>query len=352
MNMPVFRPGRSAVQAHQALKQSVEIMDRSHHCAVLWFGEILARGLFRELGYSSVYQYASEELGFSPTRTGDFKRLAEKLSSLPQVKEKVASGELGYTKAREIVKVADPESENDWLAVAARQSRRELETTVRRAREKARPVGNPAQSELVPRVEATTPPAAAQVRVGFDLTPVQLARYEALMARIGRQGDKADLLLEMMESYLDAAEVAPRGADCPRYQIHVHECPACAKATVQTTQGEKELSSVDLEIARCDAKIHEPGRRYKSSIPPRVRREVLARDRHRCRRKGCNHNRFLAIHHIVPRAKGGTNDPANLVTLCSACHRLWHEKGGDLQSMLSGRRVVDSPACSKPPANT
>jgi 5-methylcytosine-specific restriction endonuclease McrA len=27
------------------------------------------------------------------------------------------------------------------------------------------------------------------------------------------------------------------------------------------------------------------------------------------------------VHHIVPRRQGGSNDPANLVTLCAACHR-------------------------------
>ena len=85
MNMPEFRPGLGAGQAHQAMKQSVAIMDRAQHCAVLWFGEIMKRGLFRDLGHSSIYQYASAELGFSPTRTGDFKRLAEKLSTLPRV---------------------------------------------------------------------------------------------------------------------------------------------------------------------------------------------------------------------------------------------------------------------------
>ena len=108
MNLPDFAPGRNARHVHQALKQSVEILDRAQHCAVLWFGEILVRKLYRELGYSSIYQYASEELGFSTTRTGDFKRLSEKLSGLPAISAKVESGELGYTKAREIVKVADP----------------------------------------------------------------------------------------------------------------------------------------------------------------------------------------------------------------------------------------------------
>lgn len=363
MNLPAFQPNRSADQAHLAMKKSVEIMDRAQHCAVLWFAEIMKRRLFRKLGYSSMNQYAAEELGFSVTKTGDFKRLAEKLESLPAVAAKVKTGELGYTKAREIVKVADPANEDAWLAIAAKQTRRELEATVKQAKKLAaqRHRSNPAQTELVPRVDSPAPPVSANVRVGFELTSVQYARFEALMARIGSVGNKADLLLDMMEAYLANEETAPRGAAAPRYQIHVHECPDCAKSTVQTSTGEMELSRVEAETVRCDAQVHEPGKRNKSALPPRIRREVLARDRHRCRRNGCNHSRFLDIHHLVPRAAGGTHDPSNLVTLCSSCHRLWHEKGGDLGSLLSDRLSVKEnsppyswrePTCSKPPANT
>jgi len=358
MNIPEFRPGRTAGQADRALKQSVAVIDRAQHCAVLWFAEILKRRLFTDLGYSSIYQYAAEELGFSTTRAGDFKRLAEKLEALPRVAAKVESGELGYTKAREIVKVADPATEDDWLAVAAKQSRRELEATVKHAKKLVtqKRKTNPAQTELVAREVATTPPASSPVRIGFDMTPIQLARYEALMARIDVQDNQAEWLLEMMEAYLAGGENAPRGASGPHYQIHVHECPTCAKTTVLDG---KELTKAEAEAIHCDAKVHRRGRRSKSTIPPRIRREVLARDRHCCRRKGCNHNRFLEIHHIVPRSRGGTHDPSNLVTLCSSCHRLWHEKGGDLTSLLSGimatnqnPHTAQDRICSQPPANT
>ncbi len=47
--------------------------------AVLWFGEIMRRGLYRKLGYSSINQYARTELKFSKTRTGDFIQLARKI---------------------------------------------------------------------------------------------------------------------------------------------------------------------------------------------------------------------------------------------------------------------------------
>ncbi|MCK5378974.1 MAG: HNH endonuclease, partial [Acidobacteria bacterium] len=44
--------------------------------------------------------------------------------------------------------------------------------------------------------------------------------------------------------------------------------------------------------------------------------------------------RFLEVHHLTPRTRGGTNVPANLITLCSACHHLWHERGAPGPSPL------------------
>src|SRR5690349_10933981 len=58
------------------------------------------------------------------------------------------------------------------------------------------------------------------------------------------------------------------------------------------------------------------------------RRQVLARDKHRCTVPGCRATANVDCHHIVPRADGGSNKPENLTTLCSAHHLLLH--GGKL----------------------
>jgi 5-methylcytosine-specific restriction endonuclease McrA len=44
---------------------------------------------------------------------------------------------------------------------------------------------------------------------------------------------------------------------------------------------------------------------------------VVARDGS-CR--DCGATYFLAAHHVIPRAEGGADHPANLVALCAACH--------------------------------
>src|SRR6266550_3741002 len=48
---------------------------------------------------------------------------------------------------------------------------------------------------------------------------------------------------------------------------------------------------------------------------------VLARDRNTCQGCGCQCAGHEAdVHHLIPRAGGGRDEPANLITLCDGCH--------------------------------
>jgi hypothetical protein len=144
-------------------------------------------------------------------------------------------------------------------------------------------------------------------------------------------------MLEALASLVETKELQgqkfPRGDSPgrPPVQIHVHENAATGRMTVQTDAGERELSRADSERMRCDAAVCSHGGRNTTTIPPRVRREVLARDQHRCQAPGCGRTRFLEVHHIVSRKQGGSNQADNLVTLCGSCHRLYHERGGGIQ---------------------
>lgn len=58
------------------------------------------------------------------------------------------------------------------------------------------------------------------------------------------------------------------------------------------------------------------------------REEILRRDNLTCQVCGHKKRRInLEVHHIIPRAKGGTDDPTNLITLCKPCHDRedWYE---------------------------
>jgi hypothetical protein len=263
------------------------------------------------------------------TRTRDFIRLAGKLDELPAVKEAMPSGEIGYTKAREIVSVATTETQDGWLK-AAQGTRKELVQEIKRVKRAAKV--DPGQGELMPAVPTVVGPKELPVRFQMDLTPEQEVRRAALVERLHKLGgvpnDRAELMLEALAALVESKGKGPRGPLDSRPPVHIHVHEKQGRMTVQTDAGERELSRGETERILCDAVISHPGQRNTTTIPPRIRREVLARDQHRYQGPGCGRTRFLEVHHIEPRNTGGANRPENLVTLCGSCHRLWHERGG------------------------
>lgn len=59
-----------------------------------------------------------------------------------------------------------------------------------------------------------------------------------------------------------------------------------------------------------------------ANIPNTTRKAVYRRDGWQCAL--CGNTRYLQIHHYVPRGEGGSDDPMNLITLCSVCHAQIH----------------------------
>jgi len=370
-----------AREVDRRLRAAVAELRRAEQNAVLWFGEVLHRKLYRDLGFGSIQQYADVALGFGPAKTAQFIRLAGALRELPRLRESVARGDLTWTQARTVAGVATPRTEAAWLAAAQGTSSRGLERRVRVARVRARLAGAAERQEAlslkgpdarpphdrrnsgtgservdippVPPVESL--PLPRDVRLRFS--PEQGARYEALLEAARKQGvrgDQAELLLAGLEALvIGTAEREPApgtasgiadggaaGADgsgtngrrsrsfASPYQVLVQLCPSCAGGSVVSGRGAEPLHPQELRAILCDARVRQPGGRNRAVIPARVRREILERDGHRCRSAGCGSARFLAVHHRTPREAGGTNDPENLVTLCSSCHRALHGHAG------------------------
>lgn len=68
-----------------------------------------------------------------------------------------------------------------------------------------------------------------------------------------------------------------------------------------------------------------------ASINATLRKKVYRRDGYRCAL--CDSTKYLQIHHIVPRGKGGPVDAEmNLITLCADCHALAH--GTNLRDLV------------------
>ena len=73
----------------------------------------------------------------------------------------------------------------------------------------------------------------------------------------------------------------------------------------------------------------------------KIRKQVLERDDWQC--CNCSEGSNLVVHHIVPISNHGTNQLANLVTLCRQCHRAAHNHRSGIEngssSGLASRRI-------------
>ncbi|MBK7670011.1 MAG: HNH endonuclease [bacterium] len=379
LELPAFTAGRPAAEVDAALRSALAACDRARECAVLWFAEVQRRELYRALGHPSLLCYAREALGFTDNRTWQFKRLADDLDRLPALREAVADGTLGWTKAQQVARIATPASEAQWVARASDCGRRELEREVQAARGVAR------------RQARSAAGAGAQLEMGGALAPAQVvggavvdaavvgvsplddhtgvpctitlrgdalqaARFEVLLEKVRKLravpagADRLDAVLAGLEALVagtavveDASTVRERREAAPAYQIVVQQCPDCAAATVATGSGDRRIAPAQAAAVACDARVREPGKPNRATIAPSVRAKVLARDRHRCTMPGCGSPRFLEVHHVVARQDGGTNDAANLVTLCSRCHRFAHERML-AEGAANGSRMALAPA--------
>jgi len=84
--------------------------------------------------------------------------------------------------------------------------------------------------------------------------------------------------------------------------------------------GDGEGGWMAQELARVAESLGLPVPRHELALPPSGphHRAIYERDAYRCQLCGDWHD--LTIDHIVPRSKGGTDDPGNLRVLCRSCN--------------------------------
>lgn len=263
-----------------------------------WLAVVKREQLFSYLGYASVYAYAYTEHVMGKSKVSELIGISNATESLPKIRKAFDAGQLDWTKAREISKVATPTTEAEWLAKAASSTAGEL-----RAERKGEPA---------PRRRVLAFPEEAA------------ALYDQLVA-----GAKQEL--GIVPDWQVVLELMKRGAsgkrgEAPVQRVVITECPTCGEATTESKDGPVVVSHAALEQARCGGEVHdlrEEDNVVRRAIPTKVKRRVFDRDRRRCVVPGCRAMSALEAHH----AKGWKNghDADHLLTLCWSHHRAVHK---------------------------
>ena len=92
---------------------------------------------------------------------------------------------------------------------------------------------------------------------------------------------------------------------------------------------EPKLDMAEPKLGSVSPVNHSPHDHDGSSLATtKYREEIIRRDNLTCQVCGKKKQRKnLEVHHIIPKSKGGTDDPTNLITLCKYCHDRedWYE---------------------------
>ena len=81
------------------------------------------------------------------------------------------------------------------------------------------------------------------------------------------------------------------------------------------------LRCPDGKVRKFRSRAEVPAKRTRLGLRSELRFAVLSRDGFRCRYCGRSApDVVLQVDHIVPVARGGGDDPANLVTACAECN--------------------------------
>jgi hypothetical protein len=268
-------------------------------------------------GFATMYEYLERKLGYGPHAARERMRVARTLARLPQITAALARGALSYSAVRELTRVATAETEASWLTAAEGKAVNEIERLVAGHQPGDEPE-DPTHPDLRSRV------------VRIELPPEVYALWRQARSVIADERGAEISDADFVESLCRRAIAPGTGAEGPSHQIAYQQCQDCRRATQNGAGREIDIAPEVFERASCDAKIlgsldAAAPERATTTVTPRLREQVFARDHHRCTVPGCRSARNLDIHHIVPQAQGGSHHMWNMTLLCSGHHTALHD---------------------------
>jgi hypothetical protein len=289
--------------------------------------------VWRALGMATFFEYAARFAGLSARKTEDRLRVARALERLPLIDGGLCAGKLHFTAVRELARVADSETEAEWLAATDGKSVAEIERLVSHRQPGDRPDDPPR-------------PEAHRHKIFVDVSADIFATFREAQAKVRRDSGEPlsdeEVLLVMARTVLEG----PKDPGRSSYQVSMTVCERCSAAT-QDGRGEAiPIEPAVAETSLCDAQEIDARGYAHQAIPPATRRKVVKRQHGKCAVPACGLSVFTDIHHLRLRSEGGDNDADNLILICAAHHRAIHRGalwvGGTVAGGLTFRHADGS----------
>lgn len=329
--------------------------------------------LWRGWGFSGMLEYLERVMGYAPHTAGERLRVARALGELPLIEDALERGELAHSAVRELSRIAVPDTEAAWLEAAQGKCLRQIEAMISGHRPGDLPDDptaphlqnktvtlelSPESYDLWRKLHALAAEEHGQRLSDDELIPALFRRaygddHPAHQAAESAATNGAVAVAKTASAgagALGTGAAAPSAGDAggaaggarrassarmsgafgsPAYKIALKQCPDCKRGWQYTGGRDIEIAPAVIDLARCDAvdlgslDADAPARST-TTVTPRKREQVLARDGRSCAVPGCRRNVGLDLHHVEYQRRGGGHALSNLTTLCDLHHRAVH----------------------------
>ncbi len=331
-------------QALQALHQKALLAAKHFHQSEASLIDILQelddKKLFIHMGFASLFDYALKALRLSESNASNFIIVARKSKSVPELKAAIKSQAITVSKARKITPVLTPSNSAHWLELAKTLPKEKLEKEVAKVRPQV----------LTPERAKYVTETRLELKMGVsENLMTKLKRVQDLISQRTKKAASFEEVLEVaLTQYLDRndpVEKARRNNPVEkiwkidlvekawrddRFEKTQRNYPAKTSNTLPTLNEHQTLLPKEEHVPG-HTKTPAQASFFKKRAPliAAVRHQVQLRDNGQCvyvnsQGERCDNRRWVEIHHRLPVAKGGGNNPENLMTLCHSHHRRVH----------------------------
>ena len=323
------------MNAREWSSRIAELASREHAALadlLLAVAEFDGQEVYRQLGFSSLFDFLHREVGLSRGSAYYRQVGARMVRRFPEIEEPIRDGRLCITTVSELAKVMTEENRAEVLPRFFGLSRQEAKQLVA----ELRPV------DLVPRRTIVT---EIPLLAPMESAPVIVQPVGRTVTHPGR-----DALVPMQPRTV----VEPMTSTETRMHITVSPEFVALLKKAKAGQSHVQPGATDEQVLTAALRLLiERQEKRKAAVPPKVKREVRARDGARCQwplASGgvCGSEVRLEIDHVVPRARGGPSTPENCRVLCKA-HNLEAARlayGDELVDRFARNPVVREPCAA------
>ncbi len=315
---------------------------------------------WRAYHFNNCAEWLNMKCGIAPGTAREKIRVANALFDLNATSMAFQKGDLSYSKARELTRIATHRTEKKLLDYAIPATALQVENHCRELRNVQRDTSTIDAHRLhsqryLSRSLHGDGSMTINVELPKETGDLVMKALELALKELDSESDtfegeasaandegatdshsakQADALVEMARSYLSGGR-EKNSSTVDHYQVMVH----VDEEVLRHAPTESSKSDLPCETVRrlcCDSGIVvvskdkrgnplNVSRKHRVVQPP-LKRALLARDKC-CRYPGCTHEKWLDAHHVEHWADGGETSLDNTLLLCSTHHRLLHEGG-------------------------